>query len=155
MLHYGKTGLIALVAAAAFMLSACTGLSSLLAPSAQPLEQAAVAAAVATAVGVNKSIAEQTARARVIKNIAQMVLDLDTGTNVALFDVEAAINAKVLSLKLPPQDVLLAQLLTQAFTGAVAAELQTKTNGVISPNTQVAIANVAKWVIADTSAYGV
>ena len=143
-----KTGLIALTLC---MLSACAGLSSLLAPSALPLEQAAVGAAVFTAETANHaSPAEQVARAQTINKIAKAILALDTNSSMALADVELIVNAKVAALNLPPADLLVAQLLVASLGQAVQAQLVVTTKGAISPQTQVAVATVASWIIADT-----
>jgi hypothetical protein len=141
----------AIVACAAFALTACAGLSNLLAPSALPLEQAAVGAAVYTAETANgASAADQVARAAKINAIAKQVLAIDTGTNSALADIELIVNAKVAQLNLPPADLLVAQLLTASLGQAIQSQLAITTKGAVSPQTQVAIAQVLNWVIADT-----
>jgi hypothetical protein len=132
-------------------LSGCAGLSNLLAPSALPLEQAAVGAAVYAAETANHaSPAEQVARAVKINAIAKQVLALDQGTNMALADIELIVNAKIAALSLPPPDLLIATLLTASLGQAVQAQLAVTTKGAISPQTQVAIAAVAGWIITDT-----
>lgn len=139
------------VAVMAFTLTACAGLSNLLAPSAMPLEQAAVGAAVYTAETANKATpAEQVARAATINKIAKAVLAADTNTSMALADVELIVNAKVSALGLAPADMLVAQLLTASLGQAIQAQLAVTTKGAVSPQTQVAIADVCNWIIADT-----
>lgn len=143
-----KTGLIALALVA---LTACAGLSNLLAPSAMPLEQAAVGAAVFTAETANHAtVVEQTARAVTINKIAKEVLAVDTNSSMALADVEIIVNAKIATLNLPAADMLVAALLTNALGQAVQAQLAVTTKGAISPQTQVAVATVCGWIIADT-----
>lgn len=133
------------------MLSGCAGLSTMLAPSSLPLEQAAVAAAVFTAETANHAGAvEQKARALRINAIAKQVLALDTGANMALVDIEIIVNAKIQALNLPVADLLVANLLVNALGQAVQAQLAVTTKGAISPQTQVAIAGVCNWIIADT-----
>jgi len=112
-------------------------------PAAVPLEQAAVAAAVASVV---KGDAVKAAR---IVSIAKAVLAADTGVSVALPDVEKLINNKVLALNLPAADQILAGILTAAVTEAIQAQISIATQGAISSSTQLAIATVCKWVITD------
>ena len=139
------------VALAAVSLTACAGLSSLLAPSAMPLEQAAVGAAVFTAETANKaSAAEQVSRAVIINRVAKQILALDQGTNMALTDLEVIVNAKVQALNLPAADALVAELLVNALGQAVQAQLAVTTKGAVSPQTQIAVATVCNWIIADT-----
>jgi hypothetical protein len=140
-----------IVALAAITLTACAGLSSMLAPSALPLEQAAVGAAVFTAESANHaSPAEQIARAQRINAIAKQILAVDQNTNMALADVEVIVNAKVQALNLPIADALVAELLVNALGQAVQAQLAITTKGAVSPQTQVAVAAVCGWIIADT-----
>lgn len=131
-------------------LSGCAGLSTMLAPSALPLEQAAVAAAVFTTISANHaSPTEQAARAARVITVAKAILAADTGANMALADVEIIVNSRIQSLGLPPAELLLAQLLTASLGQAVQAQLALTTKGAISPDTQIAIAAVCKWVIMD------
>lgn len=139
------------VTAVLVALTACAGLSNLLAPSALPLEQAAVGAAVYTAETANHASAvEQIARAVAINKIAKQVLSIDQNSSMALVDIELIVNAKVQALNLPPPDMLVAALLTAALGQAVQAQLAVTTKGAISPQTQVAVAAVCGWIIADT-----
>lgn len=132
-------------------LSGCGSLSALIAPSAQPLEQAAVGAAVFTAETANHADAATVkSRAATINKIAKDVLSLDTGTSMALADVEVIVNSKVAQLNLPPADVLVAQLLTATLGQALQAQLAITTKGTVSPQTQVAIATVCGWIVTDT-----
>jgi len=112
-------------------------------PAAVPLEQAAVAVAVASVV---KGDAVKAAR---IVSIAKAVLAADTGVSVALPDVEKLINNKVLALNLPAADQILAGILTAAVTEAIQAQISIATQGAISSSTQLAVATVCKWVITD------
>jgi hypothetical protein len=143
-----KIAALALVVAA---LSACAGLATFVSPAAMPLEQAAVGAAVFTTISANKaSPAVQAERAQRINAIAKQVLALDKNSSMAIVDVEIIVNSKIASLNLPPADLLLAQLLTASLGQALQAQLAVTTKGAISPQTQVAIADVCSWVIADT-----
>lgn len=134
-------------------LSGCATLASALTPAAQPFLQVAVDAAVATAVGSDAST--QKAKALKIKTIATEVLTIDTGTQVALSAVEAAVNAKIATLNLPPADQLAAQLLTSALAAIIQTKLNTSTAGAVTQTTQVAVADIANDVISACSAYGV
>jgi hypothetical protein len=146
-----KTLKLALLAVALTALTACAGLSNLLAPSAMPLQQAAVGAAVFTAETANHATpAEQVARAVTINKIAKAILAVDQNSNMALADVEVIVNAKVQALNLPAADLLVAELLTNALGQAVQAQLAVTTKGAVSPQTQVAIATVCNWIIVDT-----
>lgn len=132
-------------------LSGCASLSGALAPSALPLEQAAVAAAVYTTISANHADpATQTARAARINAVAKAVLAVDQNGNMALADIEIIVNAKIAQLNLPPADLVLAQLLTASLGQAVQSQLALASKGAISPQTQVAIAAVCNWIIADT-----
>lgn len=131
--------------------SGCAYTSQLIAPSSLPLEQAAIGAAVFTAVTANKAdAATQTARAAKINAIAKQILAADSGVNMALSDVEIIVNARIQQLNLPPADVLVADMLVQALGQAVQQQLALSTKGAISPVTQVAVAQVCNWIIADT-----
>jgi hypothetical protein len=148
-LSYGLKSIA--LAAVLVTLSACAGLSNLLAPSALPLEQAAIGAAVFTAETASHATpVEQIARASQINKIAKAILAVDQSSNMALADVEIIVNAKVQALNLPPADLLVAELLTNALGQAVQAQLAVTTKGAVSPQTQVAIATVLGWIIADT-----
>jgi hypothetical protein len=139
------------VSASFVALTACAGLSSFLSPAAQPLEQAAVGAAVFAAVSADKATTTvQAARAARINQIAKSILALDTGSSMALTDVEIIVNSKVAALNLPAADQLLAQLLTASLGEAIQAQLALTSKGAVSPQTQVAIASVMNWIITDT-----
>jgi hypothetical protein len=133
-------------------LSGCSTLASVLTPAAQPFLQVAVDAAVATAVGSNA--ATQKANAVKIKTIATEVLTLDTGTMVALSAVEAAVNAKIATLNLPPADLAAANLLTATLAAVIQTKLSTSAAGAVTATTQVAVADIANDVISACSAYG-
>jgi hypothetical protein len=129
----------------------CAALSNLLSPSAAPLEQAAVGAAVFTTETANHATpAQQAQRAATINKIAKAVLAVDQNSNMALSDVEVIVNSKIAALNLPAQDLLLAQLLTASLGQAIQAQLAVTTKGAVSPQTQVAVADICNWVIADT-----
>jgi hypothetical protein len=143
--------ILPLLAVALTLTSGCAGLASLLSPAAAPLEQAAVGAAVFTAETANHAdAATQAARAKTINQIAKEVLSIDTGTNMALTDIEVIVNSKIAQLNLPAADLLVAQLLTASLGQAIQAQLAVTTKGAVSPQTQVAVAAVCNWIIADT-----
>ena len=131
--------------------SGCAYTSQLIAPSSLPLEQAAIGAAVFTAVSANKAdAATQTARAAKINAIAKQILAADSGVNMALSDVEIIVNARIQQLNLPPADAIVADMLVQALGQALQQQLALSTKGAISPTTQLAVAQVCNWIIADT-----
>lgn len=129
----------------------CAVLTKVLGGAAAPIEQAAVDIAVASAVGTDKTT--QAARAKQIAAVATQLLAIDDGSQVTITVLEAALNAKIIALGLPPADQAAAQLLTAAITTAISAELANVTNGAITPTTQVAIATVLGWVITAANAY--
>ena len=132
-------------------ISGCAATSQLIAPSSLPLEQAAIGAAVFTAVSANKAdAATQTARAAKINAIAKQILAADSGVNMALSDVEIIVNARIQQLNLPPADAIVADMLVQALGQALQQQLALSTKGAISPTTQLAVAQVCNWIIADT-----
>lgn len=145
--------LTALLVLPLLSLSGCANLASVLTPASQPFLQVAVDAAVAGAVGSDAST--QKAKALKIKTIATEVLTIDTGTQVALSAVEAAVNAKIATLNLPPADLVAAQLLTATLAAVIQTKLNTSTAGAVTQTTQVAIADIANDVISACSAYGV
>lgn len=135
----------------AYLMTGCAGLATLVSPAAMPMEQAAVGAAVYTAETANHvSPAEQVARAVKINQIAKEILAVDQSASMALADVEIIVNAKIQALNLPPPDMLVASLLTAALGQALQAQLAVTTKGAISPQTQIAVATVCSWIIADT-----
>jgi hypothetical protein len=136
-----------------FSLSGCATLAKIVTPAAQPFLQVAVDVAVATAVGNDASV--QKVRAARIKAIAVEVLTLDTGTQVALSAIEAAVNAKIATLNLPPIDLAAAQLLTSTLTAVIQAKLDATPAGAVTATTQVAISDICNDVISAVSAYGV
>ena len=144
--------LAAVASAVMFLLmTGCVGLATFMSPSAMPLEQAAVGAAVFTTITNGKpSVEVQAARAARINAVAKQVLAIDQKSNMALVDVEIIVNAKIQSLNLPPPDLLLAQMLVATLGQALQAQLAVTSKGVISPQTQLAIADLCNWIIADT-----
>ncbi len=143
--------LLAAVLIAALMgtvssLSACATLAKIVTPGAAPFVQAAADVAVAEA--VNKGIP-----AKQIKTVAQEVLAIDQGDAVTLTSIQAYVNAKIVGLKLPPGDVVAAQILLAALSSAVQQEIASA-QGKITPTTQAAIADVLNDVIVACAAYG-
>jgi hypothetical protein len=126
---------------------ACSTLSKLTTPAAQPFVQAAVDVAVATAIQKGIPAAQ-------IKSIAQQVLAADSGTTVALGAVQALVLQKIAALKLPPADAVAAQLLVATLNGIIQVQLSGATAQKITAETQVAIADLFNDVIVATSAYG-
>ena len=92
----------------------------------------------------------QHARAVKINTIAKQVLAIDQNTSMALVDVEAIVDAKIATLNLPAPDLIVANMLTAALGQALSAQLALTTKGAISPQTQIAIADVCNWIITDT-----
>ena len=142
---------VVLVVVVALSMGACSSLATLVQPSAMPLEQAAVGAAVFAAESADKATpAVQAQRAARINAIAKQILALDSQSSMALTDVELIVNAKIAALGLPAQDALLASILTASLGQAIQAQLAVTSKGAISPTTQIAIADICNWVIADT-----
>lgn len=143
--------LLPLCAILALSLSGCASLSGALAPSAVPLEQAAVAAAVYHTVSAGGADADtQRARAARINRIAKEVLAIDTGTDTSFVNLQTIVQVKIQGLNLDPADAILANLLVQTLGETVKAQLNVSAVDAINPQTRVAIAAVCKWVIADT-----
>ncbi len=133
----------------------CSTLASLLTPTAQPFEQAIVYAAVGASIQQGTADrATWAARATKIKAIAQQLQAIDTGSSAALALLEQVLNAKIISLNLPPADLLAAQTLTAAIEAVIQTELGSASNGVLTPQSQVAINDVLLWVTTAASAYG-
>jgi hypothetical protein len=130
-------------------LCGCSFLGNLVTPTVVPWLQIAVDVAVAQVVQNNKAKAIQ------VKAIAQQVLAADSGTNVALAEIETLVNAKIAALKLPPADLAAAQLLAATLEAVVQAKLTSATGAGVTAATQVAVATLCNDVILATSAYGV
>jgi hypothetical protein len=141
-------GLTAALFASLIAFTGCATLGKIVTPVAAPFIQAAVDAAVATA--VQKGVA-----AAKIKTIASEVLAADTGTQVALSAVESIINQKLVALDLPPADLAAAEILTATLTGVIQLQLTGTAATAITAQTQVAVADIMNDLIVATSAYGV
>jgi hypothetical protein len=136
-------------------IAGCATLARVLTPGAQPFEQAAVFAAVGVAVQQGTTDrAVWTARAARIKAVALQLEALDTGSTAVLSLLEQALNKKIVALNLPPADLLAAQTLTAAITAVVQTELASASNGVLTPQSVVALNDVLTWVTTAASAYG-
>ncbi len=136
-----------LALAAIIALTGCAAAGKLITPTAVMVTQGVADVAVATAVSKGIPAAK-------IKLIAQQLLALDN-SNSALSAIEAALNAQIVALHLPPGDVAAMQILTSSLTAAVNAKLGSGTAGSVNSNTQVAIADVLNAVLQATSFYGV
>lgn len=141
MIRVALMGLVLLV-------SGCATLEKIVTPAAAPFVQAAVDAAVATAVTKGVSAAK-------IKTIASEILAADTGTQVALSAIESIINQKLVALNLPPADLAAAEILTATLTGIIQLQLTGTAATAITAQTQIAVADIMNDLIVATSAYGV
>ena len=140
------------------VLSGCTALGNLTTPAASPLVQVAVDLAVGTAVSrspMNAQLATQN-----IYNIAKEALTIDTGSSVAITAIEAAVNARIAQLNLPPPDLQAAQILSATITQLITAKLSsgggttTTSAGTVTSTTQVAVATVLQDVMFACQTYG-
>jgi len=122
---------------------ALAGCAILQSAPAVPVEQAAVAAAVVTV-----EVKDPAAGPKIV-SIAKAVLAADTGASVALSDISTLVNTEIAKLNLPPADQVLADALVAALEQQITAIVSAKTGTVVSPSTQLAIATVCNWVIAD------
>jgi hypothetical protein len=140
---------------AAAVLSACSTISNLTTPAANPLVQVAVDVAVAQVIGPPGPSAHATALK--ISAIAQKALAIDNGSSVAVAALEAGVNAQIARLSLTPADALAAQVLVQTVEQLIAAKLAGGTTatptGTVTPQTQVAIATVLNDVIQACAVY--
>jgi len=142
-------GLIA-VAALAVSMQGCKVLES---PAAQPFDAIAVGVAVDTVVGTNA--ATQAARASAVKAIAQKVLAADTGVTATVGNLQALAMAQIAKLNLPPGDAAAADLLVAVLNTAATQYISTLTAGNANvANTEVAVAQVCNWVIAEATRLG-
>jgi hypothetical protein len=130
------------------MFAGCATIEKIVTPAAQPFIQAAVDAAVASAVQKGVPALE-------IKSIAAQVLAVDTGSSVALSEVESIINGKLVGLNLSPADLAAAEILTATMEAVIETQLTGATAISVSAQTQVAVAELMNDIIMATSAYGV
>lgn len=147
--------LTALLVLPLLSLSGCATLAKFATPAVQPFEQAAVYAAVGIAVqqGTSDKAVWQ-ARATNIKTIALQLEALDTGSTAVVSLLQLELNKKIVALNLQPAELLAAQTLTAAINAVVQTEIASQTNGVLTPQTVVAINQVLTWVTTAAAAYG-
>lgn len=148
-----KLGLL-LTGSIASLMMGCTTLGNLATPAASPFVQIAVDVGVATAVGVGPAAH---AKAVGISAAAQAALAVDQGNAVTLTVIEAAINAQIAKLNLPPADKLAFGVLTQTLGAIVTQSLSggavMTPAGTVTSKAQVAIALVLQDVIAACAVY--
>lgn len=139
---------------AVLTLAACSTLSNLTTPAANPLVQVAVDVAVAQVVGTG---AAAHAKAVKISSIASQALALDTGSSVAITAIEASVTAQIAKLNLPPADALAANVLVQTVEALITQKLSsgstTTSAGTVTSTTNVAIALVLNDVIQACAIY--
>jgi hypothetical protein len=121
-------------------LSGCSLFSKLTTPAAQPYITAAVDVAVATAESKGIPSAQ-------INSICKTALAADQGTAATLATVAAVVNAELARLNLPPGDLAAAQILEDALS--VAIQAQVGANPKVA-TAQAAIANVLSAAITAT-----
>jgi hypothetical protein len=137
------------------LIGACTTLGNLATPAANPLIQVAVDVAVAQVVGAPGPAAH--AKAQQIASIASTALAVDQGSSVAIGAIQAAVNAQIVKLNLPPADLLAAQVLVQTIDAIIQQKLvggsATGPAGTVTAASTVAIAQILQDVIAATAVY--
>lgn len=121
-------------------LSGCSVLSKLGMPAAQPYVTAAVDVAVATAEAKGIPAGQ-------INSVCKVALAADSGTAATLATVAAAVNAELAKLNLPPGDLAAAQILEDALSVAIQAQVGANPNVATA---QAAIADVLHAAIAAT-----
>jgi hypothetical protein len=100
------------------------------------------------------------AKAASLKLVATQLLAVDTGSTAPLAALEASLQAKMATLKLPPTDQMAATVLLQVINQTIANLVQkpassTSTTPTTTMTATVAIATVLQEVINATAAYGV
>ncbi len=150
-----RLALLATSVIATALICACTTLGNLATPAANPLIQVAVDVAVAQVIGTPGPAAH--AKALQIASIAKTALAVDQGSSVAIGAIQAAVNAEIVKLNLPPADLLAAQVLVQTIDAIIQQKLSTGSTttpaGTVTPATTVAIAQILNDVIAATAVY--
>jgi hypothetical protein len=121
-------------------MSGCSVFSKLNTPAAQPYITAAVDVAVATAESKGVPAAQ-------INAIAKKALAADQGTSATLAAVAAVVNAELIKLNLPGGDLEAAQILEDALSVAIQAQVGANPNVATA---QAAIANVLNAAIEAT-----
>lgn len=122
------------------ILLALVGCKTLSAPTSQPYITAAVDVAVATAEAKGIPAAQ-------INAIAKQALAADQGTSATLAAVAGVVNAQLAKLNLPAGDLAAAQILEDALSIAIQAQIG---NNPDIANTQAIIASVLSIAIAAT-----
>lgn len=137
-LHWITVVLVAALVVSA--LAGCSLLAKLGTPAAQPYVTAAVDVAVATAEAKGIPAAQ-------INSICKTALAADSGTAATLATVSAVVNAQLAKLKLPAGDLAAAQILEDALSVAIQAQVGANPNVATA---QAAIADVLNAAIAAT-----
>lgn len=122
------------------ILLALVGCKTLSAPTSQPYITAAVDVAVATAEAKGIPAAQ-------INAIAKQALAADQGTSATLAAVAGVVNAQLAKLNLPAGDLAAAQILEDALSIAIQAQIG---NNPDIANAQAIIASVLSIAIAAT-----
>lgn len=133
--------MVLVIALTMALLSACTTMQKVFAPSAAPYVTAAVDVAVAAA-EVKGVPAVQ------INRIAKIALAADAGAGASLAAITTLVNTEIAQLKLPAADLAAVQILEVALTGAVQQQIGQ------NPNVAVAQADVAQVLNAVIAATG-
>ena len=121
-------------------LSACATLGKLTTPAAQPYVTAAVDIAVAAAESKGVTATQ-------INAICKTALAADSGTAATLATVAVVVNAQLAKLNLPAGDLVAAQILEDALSVAIQAQVGADPNVATA---QAAIADVLSAAIAAT-----
>ena len=152
-------GFLAIAILAAGM-GGCSTMSQIIAPAAQPFVFAAVDVAVAQAVSKiakdhgGDTPANEKAVALKINGIAKQILAADNSVTTTVAALELDLNAKIVSLHLPPAELEAALILAASIEAALKSYVETTPKGQVVATTQVAIADIANAVITATGAYG-
>lgn len=132
--------LVGAVLSVSMGLSACSTLAKIGTPQAQPYVTAAVDVAVATAEAKGIPAAQ-------INAISKTALAADSGTAATLATVASVVNAQLAKLNLPAGDLAAAQILEDALSIAIQAQVGANPNVATA---QAAIADVLNAAIAAT-----
>lgn len=117
-----------------------------------PVVQAGVTLAVATAIG-NGS--DQKAKAAVIKKVASQVLLDSQAPTATIALLEGAINTEIAKLAPNPGELAAFMILSSTLESFLNGYIQTNPTGAIAYSTMVDIQGLAQAVITATSYYGV
>lgn len=130
---------------AMFDMSGCATLGS---TSGQATEQLVVEYATIKVVKAGGTLAQQQAKQAKIITIATQAQTVLGSPSVTLAALQAAVNAQIASLKLAPEDQMLADALVQMVAAEVADKVGT---GALSAAQVVTVNTVLGWVVAGAS----